>query len=280
MRTRAALMTIGRRAPRDRRRRPRRRPSRLRDCAAKADFNLLISSARNMFCRTAQARPAPSPGLDRLPLQHPRRLPLHARVRQRPGRPVALRQGPQGLPLRVQRLTVMASSASAGDGRSGSRRRSRAREPAQENVLEKERPQERERRPRRPTRCSTSRRPPATAPPPPRSPAGASRGSRRRPRRVAQGAAGDHRRRRDPARGVVDGGGARPARRGAGPVAAQRRDHRDAARGPHRGSDAEGHPGRADQDGDHRRAHQGRQGLHRHARGRGHQQLLGLGPDR
>ena len=29
-------------------------PPRLRSCSTKADFNLLISSARNMFCRTAR----------------------------------------------------------------------------------------------------------------------------------------------------------------------------------------------------------------------------------
>ena len=29
-------------------------PTRLRDCATRPDFNLLISSARNMFCRTAR----------------------------------------------------------------------------------------------------------------------------------------------------------------------------------------------------------------------------------
>jgi hypothetical protein len=29
-------------------------PTKLRDCNTRADFNLLISSARNMFCRTAR----------------------------------------------------------------------------------------------------------------------------------------------------------------------------------------------------------------------------------
>jgi hypothetical protein len=29
-------------------------PAKLRDCNTRADFNLLISSARNMFCRTAR----------------------------------------------------------------------------------------------------------------------------------------------------------------------------------------------------------------------------------
>ena len=29
-------------------------PTRLRSCSTRADFNLLISSARNMFCRTAR----------------------------------------------------------------------------------------------------------------------------------------------------------------------------------------------------------------------------------
>ena len=52
MRTRAALvmtvMVLGSAAPAE------AAPTRLRSCSAKADFNLLISSARNMFCRTAK----------------------------------------------------------------------------------------------------------------------------------------------------------------------------------------------------------------------------------
>jgi hypothetical protein len=53
MRTRAALVTsvvvlLGTAAPSG------AAPSRVRDCAAKADFNLEISSARNMRCQTAK----------------------------------------------------------------------------------------------------------------------------------------------------------------------------------------------------------------------------------
>ena len=53
MRTRAALMTtivvlLAAAVPSE------AAPSRVRDCAAKADFNLEISSARNMSCRTAK----------------------------------------------------------------------------------------------------------------------------------------------------------------------------------------------------------------------------------
>ena len=53
MRTRAALVTavlvlLATAAPSG------AAPLRLRDCAAKADFNLEISSARNMRCRTAK----------------------------------------------------------------------------------------------------------------------------------------------------------------------------------------------------------------------------------
>lgn len=53
MRTRAALVTVvvvllGTAAPSE------AAPSALRDCAAKVDFNIEISSARNMFCRTAR----------------------------------------------------------------------------------------------------------------------------------------------------------------------------------------------------------------------------------
>jgi hypothetical protein len=52
MRTRAALvMTVvllGSAAPSE------AAPARLRSCSTRADFNLLISSVRNMFCRTAK----------------------------------------------------------------------------------------------------------------------------------------------------------------------------------------------------------------------------------
>ena len=52
MRTRAALaMTVvllGAAAPSE------AAPARVRDCNAKADFNLVVSSARNMRCRTAK----------------------------------------------------------------------------------------------------------------------------------------------------------------------------------------------------------------------------------
>ena len=53
MRTRAALMTLivlllAAAAPSG------AAPSRVRDCAAKVDFNLEISSARNMSCRAAK----------------------------------------------------------------------------------------------------------------------------------------------------------------------------------------------------------------------------------
>jgi hypothetical protein len=53
MRTRAALITsvvvlLGTAGPTG------AAPTRVRDCSAKADFNLLISSARNMRCRTAK----------------------------------------------------------------------------------------------------------------------------------------------------------------------------------------------------------------------------------
>ena len=53
MRTRAALgMTVvvllGAAVPAE------AAPMKLRDCNTRADFNLLISSARNMFCRTAR----------------------------------------------------------------------------------------------------------------------------------------------------------------------------------------------------------------------------------
>jgi hypothetical protein len=52
VRTRAALLMtvvlLGSAAPSE------AAPTRLRSCSAKADFNLLISSARNMFCRTAK----------------------------------------------------------------------------------------------------------------------------------------------------------------------------------------------------------------------------------
>jgi hypothetical protein len=53
MRTRAALVVsvvvlLGSAAPSE------AAPTRLRSCSTRADFNLLISSARNMFCRTAR----------------------------------------------------------------------------------------------------------------------------------------------------------------------------------------------------------------------------------
>jgi hypothetical protein len=53
MRTRAAcamtaVVLLGSAAPAE------AAPTKLRDCNTRADFNLLISSARNMFCRTAR----------------------------------------------------------------------------------------------------------------------------------------------------------------------------------------------------------------------------------
>ena len=54
MRSRAALLTavvvvlLGSAVPAE------AAPTRLRSCHTRADFNLLISSARNMFCRTAR----------------------------------------------------------------------------------------------------------------------------------------------------------------------------------------------------------------------------------
>ena len=53
MRTRAAcvitaVVLLGSAAPAE------AAPAKLRDCNTRADFNLLISSARNMFCRTAR----------------------------------------------------------------------------------------------------------------------------------------------------------------------------------------------------------------------------------
>jgi hypothetical protein len=52
VRTRAALaltvVLLGSAAPSE------AAPTRLRSCSTKADFNLLITSARNMFCRTAR----------------------------------------------------------------------------------------------------------------------------------------------------------------------------------------------------------------------------------
>ena len=83
---------------------PAEAPAKVRSCHTRADFNLLISSARNMRCKHRAARPAPPRRLDQLPLPHARRLQLQARVRQRARGPVAVREAAQGLPLRVQRL--------------------------------------------------------------------------------------------------------------------------------------------------------------------------------
>ena len=79
-------------------------PRELRACDTRADFNLLISSARNMFCRTARRDLRRHRAPIAFRFTHAGRLPLHARVGQPARRAVALRQGPQGLPLRVQRL--------------------------------------------------------------------------------------------------------------------------------------------------------------------------------
>jgi hypothetical protein len=44
----AAVLLLGSAAPAE------AAPQRLRSCSTRADFNLLITSARNMFCRTAR----------------------------------------------------------------------------------------------------------------------------------------------------------------------------------------------------------------------------------
>ena len=103
MRTRAALgMTVvvllGAAMPAD------AAPTKLRDCNTRADFNLLISSARNMFCRTARRDLRRHRAPDQRSASARRGTSLHARVRERPRRPVAVREEAQGLSLRVQRL--------------------------------------------------------------------------------------------------------------------------------------------------------------------------------
>ena len=69
----------------------------------RADFNLLITSARNMFCRTASRDLRRHQGSISLRFTRPGASPACASP-ARAGRPVALREGPQGLPLRVRRL--------------------------------------------------------------------------------------------------------------------------------------------------------------------------------